>query len=54
MNSKVRENRLIDFSIQVVNLIKSLPEDRVTNHLSEQILRSATSLALNYEEAELP
>jgi len=35
MNSKELENRLIDFSIRVVNLIKSLPGDRVTNHNSQ-------------------
>jgi four helix bundle protein len=29
-----------------------LPEDRVTNHLSGQLLRSATSPALNYGEAQ--
>ena len=52
MNSKELENRLIAFSIQVVQLIKSLPEDRVTNHLSGQLLRSATSPALNYGEAQ--
>ena len=52
MTSKDLENRLIDFSIKVVNLIKSLPEDRITNHLSGQLLRSATSPALNYGEAQ--
>ena len=52
MNSKELENRLIDFSIQVVNLIKALPEDRITNHLSRQLRRSATSPALNYGEAQ--
>jgi len=52
MNSKELENRLIDFSIQVVNLIKSMPEARITNHLSGQLLRSATSPALNYGEAQ--
>ena len=52
MNSKDLENRLIDFSIQAVILIKSLPEDRITNHLSGQLLRSATSPALNYGEAQ--
>jgi four helix bundle protein len=51
MNSKELEDRLISFSIQVVNLIKSLPEDRITNHLSGQLLRSSTSPALNYDEA---
>ena len=52
MNSKELESRLIDFSIQVVTLIKSLPEDRITNHLSGQLLRSSTSPALNYGEAQ--
>src|SRR3970040_662602 len=52
MNSKELESRLIDFTIQVVNLIKSLPEDRITNHLSGQLLRSASSPALNYGEAQ--
>jgi len=52
MNSKELENRLIDFSIKAVNLIKSLPEDRVTDHLSGQLLRSAISPALNYGEAQ--
>jgi len=52
MNSKELEIRLIDFSIQVVHLIKSLPEDRITNHLTGQLLRSSTSPALNYGEAQ--
>jgi four helix bundle protein len=51
MNSKELEDRPISFSIQVVNLIKSLPEDRITNHLSGQLLRFSTSPALNYGEA---
>jgi four helix bundle protein len=29
-----------------------LPEDRITNHLTRQLLRSATSPALNYGEAQ--
>jgi four helix bundle protein len=52
MTSKELEDRLIKFPIQVVNLIKSLPEDRITNHLSGQLLRSSTSPALNYGEAQ--
>ena len=51
MNSKELENRLVEFAINVVNLIKALPEDRVTNHLASQLLRSASSPALNYGEA---
>ncbi|MDV3307587.1 MAG: four helix bundle protein [Cyclobacteriaceae bacterium] len=51
MNRLELERRLVDFSILVINLIKSLPEDRITNHLCSQLLRSATSPALNYGEA---
>jgi four helix bundle protein len=51
MNSLELENRLIAFSVLVVNLVKSLPEDRIANHLSSQLLRSSTSPALNYGEA---
>jgi four helix bundle protein len=51
MTSKELEDRLIRFSIQVVKLIKSLPDDRVTGHLGSQLLRSATSPTLNYGEA---
>lgn len=49
--SRDLEARLIHFSVLVVNLVKSLPEDRVTNHLGGQLLRSSTSPALNYGEA---
>jgi four helix bundle protein len=45
------ENRLIEFSILVIRLIKELPDDRVTNHLIGQLIRSSTSTALNYGEA---
>jgi four helix bundle protein len=51
MNNKELERRLINFSITVVDLIKSIPEDKVTNHLIGQLLRSSTSPALNYGEA---
>ena len=51
MTNKELENRLIKFSVLVIELIKSLPEDRVTNHLAGQLLRSATSPSLNYGEA---
>jgi four helix bundle protein len=51
MTNKELENRLIKFSVLVIELIKLLPEDRVTNHLAGQLLRSATSPSLNYGEA---
>ncbi len=46
------EDRLIDFSIRVSAIIEELPDDRFVNHLSSQLLRSSTSVALNYGEAQ--
>ncbi|MCP9291044.1 four helix bundle protein [Gracilimonas sediminicola] len=46
------EERLIDFSVTIIRLIKNLPVNQVNKHLSGQLLRSATSPALNYGEAQ--
>ena len=46
------EDRLIDFSIMVSGIIDKLPQDKFVNHLSSQLLRSSTSVALNYGEAQ--
>ena len=46
------EDRLIDFSIRVSAIIDKLPQDKFVNHLSSQLLRSSTSVALNYGEAQ--
>ena len=46
------EMRLIDFSVSFYELSKELGNTYVANHLSNQILRSATSAALNFAEAQ--
>jgi four helix bundle protein len=46
------EERLIDFSIIILNVIEQLPNDKIGNHLGGQLLRSGTSPALNYGEAQ--
>ena len=46
------EDRLIDFSIRASDIIDKLPQDKFVNHLSSQLLRSSTSVALNYGEAQ--
>lgn len=51
MTNKELEDRLIKFSVMIVTLIKRLPEDRITNHLSGQLIRSSSSPTLNYGEA---
>lgn len=52
-NKRIKlENRLIDFSIMVINICEKLPDLYITKHLENQMLRSGTSPALNYGEAQ--
>jgi len=44
--------RLIDYAVKIIKVIKKLPNDRVGNHLGNQLLRSGTSPSLNYGEAQ--
>ena len=47
------EDRLIDFTIDIINIVEALPKNAVCKHLGEkQLLRSGTSPALNYGEAQ--
>ena len=46
-------NRLIDFAIQIIDIVELLPKNPICKHLgSNQLLRSGTSPALNYGEAQ--
>ncbi|MEZ4778882.1 MAG: four helix bundle protein [Flavobacteriaceae bacterium] len=45
------ENRLIDFSVKVIALCKMMDISFASEHLAKQLIRSATSAALNYGEA---
>ena len=45
------EKRLIQFSVNVISLHKSLDSSFASEHLIKQLIRSATSVALNYGEA---
>jgi four helix bundle protein len=45
------EERLIEFSISVIELSQDLPRTPVCRHISLQILRSGTASASNYAEA---
>ena len=40
------ENRLVDFAVNVLALVESLPETKASMYLGGQLLRSATSPAL--------
>jgi len=55
MNEKERnydlQERLIEFAVRVLNVVESLPNSRVGNHVAGQLIRSGTSPAPNYGEA---
>jgi four helix bundle protein len=51
IKSEFRE-RCYNFSISVIQLIRSLPEKRVYWTVSDQLLRSATSVGANIVEAK--
>ena len=46
------ENRLIEFAVRIIQLAESLPKTKVGNHISGQLIRSGTSPAPNYGEAQ--
>lgn len=46
------EERLIDFSVLIIKTVNSLPNSKAGNHLGGQLIRSGTSPALNYGEAQ--
>src|SRR4030042_4124108 len=52
MNKFDLEERLINFSVLIVEITDSMPMTRSGNHLAGQLLRSGTSSALNYGEAQ--
>jgi len=45
------EDRLIDFALQVDEIIEVLPSTKLANHIGSQLVRACTSPALNYGEA---
>gem|GEM_PF-167447 len=46
------EERLIDFAVQVCEIAENLPASRVGLHAAGQLIRSGTSPAANYGEAQ--
>jgi four helix bundle protein len=46
------EDRLIDFAVAIINIIEALPNTRAANHIAGQLVRSGTSPAPNYGEAQ--
>jgi four helix bundle protein len=46
------EQRLIDFSVLIIEIVNDMPNSKAGNHLSGQLVRSGTSVSLNYGEAQ--
>ena len=46
------EDRLVDFSVLIIELVDAMPKSKAGNQLAGQIVRSGTSVALNYGEAQ--
>lgn len=52
MNKFDLEERLIDFSVIIIEIVNETPNTKAGNHLSGQLVRSGTSVSLNYGEAQ--
>lgn len=46
------EDRLINFSVEIIKTCNKLDGSYASQHLSKQLIRSTTSAALNYGEAQ--
>ena len=46
------EERLIDFAVRIIAVIEALPNNKAANHIAGQLVRSGTSPAPNYGEAQ--
>ena len=51
MNASELENRLIEFAVNVIEVVEEMPARKSTQHLVSQLLRASSSPALNYGEA---
>ncbi len=52
MNKYDLEERLIEFSVLIIEIVNEMPNSKAGNHLSGQLVRSGTSVSLNYGEAQ--
>jgi four helix bundle protein len=45
------QERLLEFAVRIIRVVRSLPNDVVGTHIAKQVLRSGTSAGANYGEA---
>lgn len=46
------EERLINFSVLIIEIVNEVSNTKAGNHLSRQLVRCGTSVSLNYGEAQ--
>jgi len=46
------DERLLEYGARVIKLVEALPRSLVGRRIGDQLLRSATSVGANYEEAQ--
>ena len=46
------QERMIDYVVRILNVVESLPNTRIGHHIAGQLIRSGTSPAPNYGEAQ--
>ena len=46
------EDRLVEFAVRVIGVVEALPDSNVGKHVASQLVRSGTSPAPNYGEAQ--
>ncbi len=51
MDSKQLKDRTKKFALDIISFLRSIKQDRITQVLFNQLLRSATSVAANYRAA---
>jgi len=54
MNPKPQEleERLVQFAVRIIAVVEELPDSKVGKHIGGQLIRSGTSPAPNYGEAQ--
>lgn len=46
------EDRLVDFTCRMIDVVEALPNTRAGNYLANQLIKSCHSPDLNYAEAQ--
>ena len=52
MDKTKLQERLIDFSVLILEITNGIPNKKAGSHITSQLIRSGTSVSLNYGEAQ--